>query len=150
MPNILVIDDDPSILAVIQTRLEANGYGVETRQDPLKALESLREREFDVIVTDVRMPQIDGMELLRRAHRVRWNIPVILLTAYGTIPNAVEAMKQGAFQYLTKPFQGKQLLEQIERALDERGKVDKGKTCEGEKHFLFKRRDFKCPILIQM
>jgi len=135
MPDILVIDDDPNILAVIQTRLEANGYGVETRQDPLKALESLREREFDVIVTDVRMPQIDGMELLRRAHRVRWNIPVILLTAYGTIPNAVEAMKQGAFQYLTKPFQGKQLLEQIERALDEQGRVDDGKPGKVEKYF---------------
>lgn len=135
MPNILVIDDDPNILAVIQTRLEANGYDVETRGDPLKALETLREREFDVIVSDVRMPQIDGMELLRRVHRVRWNIPVILLTAYGTIPNAVEAMKQGAFQYLTKPFQGKQLLEEIERALEERGKAHIGKTGDVETYF---------------
>jgi DNA-binding NtrC family response regulator len=135
MPNVLVIDDDPNILAVIQTRLEANGYAVETRGDPLKALESLREKEFDVIVTDIRMPQIDGMELLRRAHRVRWNIPVILLTAYGTIPNAVEAMKQGAFQYLTKPFQGKQLLKEIERALVERGKVHQDETCKAKIYF---------------
>jgi DNA-binding NtrC family response regulator len=135
MPNILVIDDDPNILAVIQTRLEANGYDVETRGDPLKALETLREREFDVIVTDVRMPQIDGMELLQRVHRIRWNIPVILLTAYGTIPNAVEAMKQGAFQYLTKPFQGKQLVEEIERALEERGKAHKDKTGSVETSF---------------
>jgi len=135
MPNVLVIDDDPNILAVIQTRLEANGYAVETYRDPLEALESLRERAFDVVVTDVRMPQIDGMELLRRAHRVRCNIPVILLTAYGTIPKAVEAMKQGAFQYLTKPFQGKQLLEEVERALDEQGTVDGGKACNVEKYF---------------
>jgi DNA-binding NtrC family response regulator len=135
MPNVLVIDDDPNILAVIQTRLEANGYGVETREDPLKALESLREKEFDVIVTDIRMPHIDGMELLRRAHRVRWNIPVILLTAYGTIPNAVEAMKQGAFQYLTKPFQGKELLKEIERALVERGKVYQHETGKGKVYF---------------
>ncbi len=135
MPNVLVIDDDPNILAVIQTRLEANGYAVETREDPLKALESLREKEFDVIVTDIRMPQIDGVELLRRAHRVRWNIPVILLTAYGTIPNAVEAMKQGAFQYLTKPFQGKQLLKEIERALAERGKVHQDGTCKAKIYF---------------
>ena len=135
MPNILVIDDDPNILAVIQTRLEAYGYDVETRGDPLEALETLRDREFDVIVTDVRMPQIDGMELLRRVHRICWNIPVILLTAYGTIPNAVEAMKHGAFQYLTKPFQGKQLVEEIERALEKRRKDHKGETGKVEKAF---------------
>ncbi len=135
MPNILVIDDDPNILTVIQTRLEANGYLVEAHQDPLEALESLREKDFDVIVTDIRMPRIDGVELLRRAKRLCWNVPVILLTAYGTIPSAVEAMKQGAFQYLTKPFEGKQLLQEIELALGEHSKVDQENASEAEKIF---------------
>ena len=107
MANILVVDDDTNILEVIKTRLEANDYYVEIQSDPLGALESVKDKEFDVIVTDIRMPQIDGMEFLRRVQRVRWDVPVILLTAYGTIPNAMEAMKQGAFHYLTKPFEGK-------------------------------------------
>ena len=135
MPNILVIDDDTKILEVIRMRLETNGHFVETFSDPLKALENLREKEFDVIVTDVRMPQIDGIELLRRVQRLCWNIPVILLTAYGTIPNAVEAMKYGAFQYLTKPFEGKELLAEVERALGKNGNDQEPVGSKLEKHF---------------
>jgi DNA-binding NtrC family response regulator len=135
MANILVIDDDTNILAVIQTRLEANGHVVETYSDPFKALESLREKEFDCIVSDVRMPKMDGMELLRRVQRLRWNIPVVLLTAFGTIPSAVEAMKQGAYQYLTKPFQGRELVQEIEGALAERGRIQKATASEVGKYF---------------
>ncbi len=135
MANVLVIDDDTNILEVIRTRLEANGYFVETCTDPLEALECFKEKQFDVVVTDIRMPQIDGIELLRRIRNLCWNVPVILLTAYGTIQSAVEAMKQGAFQYLTKPFQGKQLLEEIEKALQERGRFQRDATSEGGKYF---------------
>lgn len=135
MPNILVIDDDTNILEVIQTRLEANRFFVETHTDPLEALESVKEKDFDVVVTDIRMPQIDGLEFLRRIRSFRWEIPVILLTAYGTIPSAVEAMKQGAFQYLTKPFNGKHLVEEIGRALEERGRFQEAATAEIGKYF---------------
>ncbi|MEW6442181.1 MAG: sigma-54 dependent transcriptional regulator [bacterium] len=120
MANILVVDDDLNILEVIQTRLEANGYSVETYSDPLEALDVVREKEFDVIVSDVRMPQIDGLEFLRRVRSFRMGIPVILLTAYGAIPSAVEAVKEGAFDYLTKPFEGRHLVQNIERAIQER------------------------------
>ena len=122
MANILVVDDDRNILEVIRTRLEANDYYVEIQSDPLDALECIKEKEFDVIVSDIRMPQIDGMEFLRRVQRLRWDVPVIMLTAYGTIPSAVEAMKHGAFHYLTKPFDGKHLVVEIEEALAERGR----------------------------
>lgn len=120
MATVLVLDDDPNILAVIETRLESNGYTVEAFSDPLEALERTQNKSFDLIVTDVRMPKLDGMEFLHRvrSHSCR-NIPVIVLTAYGTIPNAVEAVKGGAFQYLTKPFQGKELLDQVALALEE-------------------------------
>ncbi len=122
MANILVVDDDTNILEVIRTRLEANDYYVEIQADPLDALNCVKEKEFDVIVSDIRMPHIDGMEFLRRVQRLRWDVPVIMLTAYGTIQSAVEAMKHGAFHYLTKPFEGKQLLSEIEDALAERGR----------------------------
>ncbi len=135
MANILVIDDDINILEVIQTRLEANGYYVEAFSVPLDALERVKEQDFDVIVTDIRMPKVDGIEFLRRVRGLSWNVPVILLTAYGTIPNAVEAMKQGAFQYLTKPFLGKQLVEEIENALAERGRIQEASISETGKYF---------------
>ena len=122
MANILVVDDDTNILEVIRTRLEANGHAAQTHPDPLEALDHLREKDFDVIISDIRMPQINGIELLRRVRNLRPGIPVILLTAYGTIPSAVEAIKEGAFDYLTKPFQGKQLLQIVEKALVERGR----------------------------
>ena len=122
MANILVVDDDANILEVIRTRLEANDHYVEIRSDPLEALECVKEKEFDVIVSDIRMPSLDGQEFLRRVQRLRWDVPVIMLTAYGTISSAVEAMRHGAFQYLTKPFEGKHLLVEIEDALAERGR----------------------------
>ncbi len=122
MANIMVVDDDTNILEVIRTRLEANDYYVEVQSDPRDALESLKEKEFDVIVSDIRMPHMDGMEFLRRVQRLRWDVPVIMLTAYGTIPSAVDAMKLGAFHYLTKPFEGRHLLTEIEDALAERGR----------------------------
>lgn len=123
MANILVVDDDENILEVIRTRLEANGHRVETCPDPLDALDFLREQACDLIVSDVRMPQIDGIEFLRRVRQLRYAVPVILLTAYGTIPSAVEAIKEGAFDYLTKPFQGKELVKTVERALDDAAKA---------------------------
>ncbi len=135
MANILVVDDDTNILEVIRTRLEANDYYVEACSDPLDALECVKGKEFDVIVSDIRMPRIDGMEFLRRVQRLRWDVPVIMLTAYGTIQSAVEAMKQGAFHYLTKPFEGKQLLQEIEQALTERGRRKERDTGKIGKYF---------------
>ncbi len=122
MAKILIVDDDENILEVIRARLEASGYRVETFPDPLEALDLLREEACDLIVSDVRMPQIDGIEFLRRVRQLRHGVPVILLTAYGTIPSAVEAIKEGAFDYLTKPFQGKDLVKTVERALAEAAK----------------------------
>jgi DNA-binding NtrC family response regulator len=135
MANMLVIDDDENILEVIQTRLESNGYFVEPHTDPLEALESMKEKAFDVVISDIRMPGMDGIELLRRIKCLNWDIPVILLTAYGTIADAVEAVKLGAFQYLTKPFQGKQLIEEVEAALEERGRLQTAAHSKITKYF---------------
>ena len=135
MANILVVDDDTNILEVIRTRLESKEYYVEVQSDPLEALECVKEKEFDVIVSDIRMPHMDGMEFLRRVQRLRWDVPVIMLTAYGTIPSAVEAMKDGAFHYLTKPFEGKHLLVEIEDALSERGRRQEPRSEKIGKYF---------------
>jgi DNA-binding NtrC family response regulator len=81
------------------------------------------------------MPRIDGMEFLRRVQRLRWDVPVIMLTAYGTISSAVESMKLGAYHYLTKPFEGKQLLAEIEDALAERGRRRQPRADKMGKYF---------------
>ncbi len=135
MANILVVDDDTNILEVIRTRLESKEYYVEVQSDPLEALECVKEKEFDVIVSDIRMPHMDGLEFLRRVQRLRWDVPVIMLTAYGTIQSAVEAMRDGAFHYLTKPFEGKHLLVEIEDALAERGRRQEPRSEKIDKYF---------------
>jgi len=133
--NILVIDDDENILEVIRTRLESSGYLVETRADPAEALEVMKERVFDLVITDIRMPGMDGIELLRRVKCLNGDVPVILLTAYGTIANAVQAVKLGAFQYLTKPFRGKQLIEEIQSALETHGRLRSSARTHSDTYF---------------
>lgn len=110
---ILVVDDDPNILKVLQARLMASGYAVQTAPGAEKALELLEKCTADLVVSDVRMPGMDGERLLREI-RTRWPaVPVILLTAHGTIESAVESVRVGAADYLTKPFDNKVLLEKI-------------------------------------
>jgi DNA-binding NtrC family response regulator len=116
-PSVLVVDDDPHILEVLEARLSGAGYRVTTASGAREALEHLRGCPFRLLISDIRMPGMGGMELLDQARCVCPGIPVILLTAYGTIPDAVTAIKAGAVEYLTKPFRGKELLQKVEQAL---------------------------------
>ncbi len=102
--RILVVDDEPLIQEVLCVALERKNYAVEWVEDGKEALKRLKEGDFDLIVTDIRMPGVSGMEILRRAKEIDPNIGVILITAFGSIKNAVQAMKEGAFDYITKPF----------------------------------------------
>ena len=117
-PRVLVVDDEARVAGVVATALGRAGYECETCASGTAALAALEERAADVVVTDWRMPEMDGVELLRRL-RARWpNLPVILLTAYGTIPSAVAAMREGAFDYVTKPFDNDDLRAAVSRALE--------------------------------
>lgn len=111
--NILVVDDDLHILEVIEARLLSAGYQVRKVSSGKEALEILREGQTDLMVSDIKMPEISGMELLTKARKVQPELPVVFLTAYGTINGAVESIKAGAVDYLTKPFKGAQLVEKI-------------------------------------
>ena len=115
-PRVLVVDDEARVAGVVATALGRAGYECETCASGTAALAALEERAADVVVTDWRMPEMDGVELLR-CLRARWpNLPVILLTAYGTIPSAVAAMREGAFDYVTKPFDNDDLRAAVSRA----------------------------------
>ncbi len=118
MNSILVIDDDENILNVIRMRLEAKGFRVVTATEGEKALEMSKEEVFDLAVVDLKLGDKDGIDLMDSLHQINPELPVIILTAYGTIESAVEAMRKGAYGYLTKPFQHEEFLLQIERCLE--------------------------------
>lgn len=102
--TILVVDDEPSMRVVLSESLKSCGYEVETSDSGEDALSKFQEDKFDVVITDMRMPRIGGMEVLRGIKKVSSGTPVIVITAYGTVNTAVEAMKEGASDFIMKPF----------------------------------------------
>lgn len=118
MARILVVDDEVSIVSVLATLLKAEGYDVVPMRDSPKALELLKTENFDLMLSDIRMSTVDGMELLRVARTEKPQMAVIMLTAFGTVETALEALKLGAFDYVTKPFKVDELLITVQRALE--------------------------------
>jgi DNA-binding NtrC family response regulator len=116
-PIILVADDDDSLRRVLEFQLREAGYEVLTAADGQAALDVFTGREVDCLITDLRMPGLSGIELLRRASAINPETPVVVITAYGDIETAVEAMRAGAFDYVTKPFNRDQILLTVRKAL---------------------------------
>lgn len=116
--KILLVDDDPSMLQLLTMRLAALGYRTEACSAGNEALASLRRELSDVVVTDLRMEPMDGMALFGHIQRQWPNIPVIMLTAHGSIREAVQATQQGLFSFLTKPVDNRELLRAVEQALE--------------------------------
>ncbi|MBN2246303.1 MAG: sigma-54-dependent Fis family transcriptional regulator [Candidatus Aminicenantes bacterium] len=104
MEKILIIDDEKSILDLLSVVFTKEGYSVEISLSPSRALELMSREDFDIILTDIQMPQISGMEILKEVKQKTPEIPVVMITAYGTIKQAVEALKAGAMDYVVKPF----------------------------------------------
>ncbi len=115
--KILVVDDDPDLLRLLTIRLKSAGYDVTAVPSAEKALAQLSVTRPHLVVTDLRMGGMDGIALFDVVHRTYPTLPVIVLTAHGTIPDAVDATKRGVFGYLTKPFDAQALLTEVERAL---------------------------------
>ena len=116
--HILIIDDEKNYLLVLQTLLEDEGYAVTALNDPETALAFLHESEVDVVVTDMKMPKVSGREVLQQVKKNWPHIPVLIMTAFGSIESAVEAMKYGAFDYITKPFSNDELLLSVHNATE--------------------------------
>jgi two-component system, NtrC family, response regulator GlrR len=118
MEKILVVDDDVSILKVLQMRLESEQYSVVAAAEIREAKERITEGGFDIALLDLKLDGGTGIELMKSLREVDPDLPVIILTAYGTIESAVEAMKEGAYSYLTKPFDYRELLIQIRNGIE--------------------------------
>jgi len=118
MPRILIVDDEPAILNLLNKILIGQGYGAAIASNGENALQILQTEKFDLMLSDINMTPINGIELLRKAAATWPDMGVIMLTAYGTVSTAVEAMKEGAFDYILKPFKFDELLLTIQRALE--------------------------------
>jgi len=116
--KILVVDDDRNLLELVKMRLETADYEVTAASMEEEALEALKEQFFDLAIVDLQLVHQDGISLMEDFHRIIPDIPVVILTAHGSIESAVEAMKKGAYSYLTKPFDPQELLLQIRMALE--------------------------------
>ena len=117
-PRILIVDDQERVAGVIATTLAHDGYECETHTCGASALAAVEQRRADAVVTDWKMAEMDGIELLRELRRRRPELPVILITAYGSVSSAVAAMREGAFDYVTKPFDNDELRATVARALE--------------------------------
>ena len=120
MPRILVADDDDVIQTVVRDTLEAAGHEVDVAADGVAALARLGAGEFDALITDLQMPGLTGIELLRQVRADRPELPVIMMTAHASVETAVEAMKAGAFDYLQKPLRAAEIKLVVARALEHR------------------------------
>src|SRR5262245_44183994 len=115
-PTILVVEDDTENRMAILKVLEGAGYVVRESDNGQQALDIINEDDIDILVTDLRLPIMDGVELLKRTKSVNQDIEVIVITGHGTVEIAVEAIKEGAYDFITKPVKKAQLLRAIEKA----------------------------------
>lgn len=119
MKNILIIEDDSKMREGLAELLKEEGYNVESAENGKKGIDKLTGKDFDVVLTDLIMPVMGGMDVLRETKRMRPATHVIFITAYATIENAVEAMKSGASDYITKPFKIDEVQTKIRKVLAE-------------------------------
>jgi two-component system response regulator GlrR len=115
--RVLIVDDDPSLLRLLSIRLSAAGYQVESAASAKIALGILQNFIPEVVISDLRMEGMDGMALFEQIRLQHPNIPVVIMTAHGTIPDAINATKQGVFSFLTKPFESQELLDTVAQAI---------------------------------
>ncbi|MFQ3610965.1 MAG: sigma-54 dependent transcriptional regulator, partial [Fimbriimonadales bacterium] len=123
--TILVVDDELNIRRILERALAKEGFTVQLAESGHQALQQIQSESFDVVITDVVMPDMNGLDLLKKARELNPNLQVILMTAYGTIPTAVEAMRNGAVDFLTKPLDLPVLLKVIRHALRDRDNAPK-------------------------
>src|SRR3989442_1624093 len=139
--TLLIADDDPGLRQSLERTLTREGYCVILASDGNAALERLQGGGVDLVLTDLKMPGLSGIELLRAAKAIAPDVDVILLTAFGTIEEAVKAMKDGAYDFLTKPVQRAQLQRVIRQALERRDLIQQNRALQQRLDALLKQGD---------
>ncbi len=132
MAKILVVDDEESMLEVLSEMLTREGHEVRAASDGDRALEIIRENRLDLIITDIRMKPMSGMTLLKQVKKIDSDIVVIMMTAFASIETAVQAMKEGAYEYVIKPFKRGELLLKVKRGLEQKNILDENRLLKKE------------------
>ena len=125
--NILILDDEPVVGQRLKPALEKEGHLVEIFVNPYRALERVNEKEFDIVVTDIRMEDIDGIQILERVRTLSERTKVVMITGYATIEVARESLAKGAFDFIAKPFKLGEIRAVIQKAVDALRAEDQGK-----------------------
>jgi len=126
--SILIVDDDPNVLEVLQARLQASGFHVFKADNGPASLEILKKQDIDLLISDMKMPGMSGMDVLNKARGMKPGLPIIFLTAFGSIPDAVNAVKAGANDYLAKPFDGRELVVKLQNVLQKQPQAAKSQN----------------------
>jgi len=116
--NILILDDEPIVGDRLKTLLEKDGHRVEIFTDSFDALRCLEAKPFDIVISDIRMPEMDGIQVMNRIFQTSGRIKVILITGYATLELARESLTKGAFDFIAKPFKSKEIRQTIQKAAD--------------------------------
>ena len=128
MATILIIDDEEAIRNALRDILEMEDYEVEEAKDGIDALSKIKQNSYDAIICDIKMPKMDGMEVLERVQLICPDVPIIMISGHGDIDTAVETVKKGAFDYISKPPDLNRLLITIRNALDKSSLVSETKV----------------------
>jgi len=126
--NLLIVDDDSAMREMLESLFREQGYAAATAESVDAALTRLRDAEYDAVLSDIKMPGRSGLELVGELRRLRPETPIVLMTAFGSIDSAVEAMRAGAFDYVTKPFEPEAVLFALERAFERRALVEENRS----------------------
>jgi two-component system response regulator AtoC len=118
MEKILIIDDNESVRYTLENLLEEAGFQVTTVEDGIKAIEEIKSKSYNIVICDMKLPKMDGIQIMKEIHKIDSDMPVIILTAYGDIKNAVKSIKKGASDYLTKPFDNDEMVMTVRKVLD--------------------------------
>jgi two-component system response regulator PilR (NtrC family) len=125
--KVLILDDEPKMGKILSRILEREGHDVSSSTDPREALRQIQDSPVDLVITDLKMPEMDGLEFMKQARGIQANLDVIMMTAYATAETAVEAMKEGAFDYLIKPFPNEEMVMVVARVAEHRGLREENK-----------------------
>src|SRR5512133_267710 len=117
-PRILVVDDEPNVLITLEEILKQEGYNVDACGDGAQALAAIRERHYDLVLTDLKMPNVDGLAVLAEVRKRSPNTVTVMLTGFGSVDSAIEAVHLGAYEYLVKPAEVPELKAAVRRALE--------------------------------
>ena len=117
IPNVLIIDDEPLMRLSISDALKAEGYNIASVESGGEGLKAIKDKAYDIVITDLKLPEVDGLHILKSCRHYSPMTKILMITAYGSVETAVEAMRQGAYDYITKPFSMDEMIIIVKRLI---------------------------------